>query len=65
MEKYVIFNSEMQIVNIVVWDGDLSTWQPPNDCTCIKESEVDLSLYKWLNIDNIEDADNFTQEFDV
>ena len=55
----------MQIVNIVVWDGDLSTWQPPNDCTCIKESEVDLSLYKWLNIDNIEDADNFTQEFDV
>jgi hypothetical protein len=65
MDKYVIFNSEMKIVNIVLWDGNLSLWQPPNDCTYIKESEVDLSLYKWLNIDNIEDADNFTQEFDV
>lgn len=47
MEKYVIFNADMQIVNIVLWNGDLSTWQPPEGCTYALESEVDLSQFEW------------------
>lgn len=47
MEKYVIFNADMQIVNIVLWNGDLSTWQPSEGCTYALESEVDLSQFEW------------------
>ena len=44
---YVIFDSQMKIVNRVLWDGDLSTWQPPEGCTYALESEVDLSQFEW------------------
>lgn len=47
MEKYVIFTPEMKIANIVLWDGDLSTWQPPEGCTYALETEVDLSQFEW------------------
>lgn len=48
MDKYVIFNADMQIVNIVVWNGDLNTWQPPVNCTYALESELDMSQFKWV-----------------
>lgn len=47
MEKYVIFTPENKIANIVLWDGDLSTWQPPENCVAVLESEIDLSQYHW------------------
>lgn len=47
MNKYVIFNADMQIVNIVVWNGDLNTWQPPDNCTYALESELDMSQFTW------------------
>lgn len=49
MEKYVILNDEMEIVNIVIWNGDLSTWQPPENCTYVLESEIDISQFEWAN----------------
>jgi|APGre2960657404_1045060.scaffolds.fasta_scaffold413897_2 hypothetical protein len=52
MEKYVIFNAEMQIVNIVVWDGDLSTWQPPAGCTYVLESDIDITTFTWHGADS-------------
>lgn len=48
MEKYVIFNPEMKIVNIVIWNGDLSKWQPPENCKAVLESEIDLTQYHWV-----------------
>ena len=47
MEKYVIFTPEMKIANIVLWNGNLATWQPPEGCTYALESEVDLSQFEW------------------
>lgn len=50
--RYVILNDDNKIVNVVIWNGDLSTWQPPEKCTYIKESEFDYSLYEWINTNN-------------
>lgn len=47
MQKYVILNDEMKIVNIVIWNGDLSTWKPPENCTYVLESEIDVSQFEW------------------
>lgn len=47
MEKYVIFNADMQIMNIVLWNGNIETWQPPEGCTYALEYEVDLSQFEW------------------
>lgn len=48
MDKYVIFNPEMKIANIVLWNGDLSKWQPPVGYTYVLESEVDLTQFQWV-----------------
>lgn len=47
VERYVILNEENKIVNIVLWNGNLETWQPPEECTYALESEVDLSQFEW------------------
>lgn len=47
MDKYIIFTPEMKIANIVLWNGDLSTWQPPENCKAVLESEIDVTQYSW------------------
>lgn len=49
MKKYIILNSENKIENIVLWNGDLSIWQPPEGCTIIEESNFDYSAHEWIN----------------
>lgn len=47
MNRYVIFDSENKMHNIVIWNGDLSVWQPPENMTAIKADEVDEFAYEW------------------
>jgi len=44
MDTYAIINIENGwIENIVVWDGNLETWQPPEGTIVKLESEVDFN----------------------
>lgn len=47
MNRYVILNNENKIHNIVIWSGDLSVWQPPENMTAVLESEIDIFSYDW------------------
>ena len=47
VDRYVILNEENKIVNIVLWNGDLSTWQPPVSCVAVLESEIDSTQLNW------------------
>jgi hypothetical protein len=49
MDRWVILNSEGKIINIVVWNGDLSTWQPPENATAVLEKDIDIFSYEWQN----------------
>jgi hypothetical protein len=43
IERYVILNAENGwLENIVVWDGNLETWQPPDGTKAVLASEVDF-----------------------
>ncbi len=44
MENYAIINIDGGwLENIVLWDGNLKTWQPPNGTKAVIASEVDFS----------------------
>jgi len=43
--KYVIIDQNNKAVNIVVWDGDTSTWQPPENTTAVLLEDVDPSVF--------------------
>jgi hypothetical protein len=58
MNRYAILNSENKIHNIVIWNGDLSVWQPPENMTAIPIDEIDLTQYSW----NTETAIDGTEE---
>ena len=34
-----------QVVNMVVWDGDPSTWQPPEGATVVQITSENISEY--------------------
>jgi hypothetical protein len=41
-ERYVILNAENGwLENIVMWNGNLETWQPPEGTIAKLESEID------------------------
>ena len=43
IERYVILNAiGGWVENIIVWDGNLETWQPPKGTIVKLESEVDV-----------------------
>ena len=44
IERYVILNKEGGwLENIVMWDGNLETWQPPEGTIARLESEIDYA----------------------
>lgn len=43
-EKYVIFNQNGEPINLIIWNGDHNTWQPPEGTTTKLLSEVDPAL---------------------
>lgn len=43
--KYIILDSNNEYVNSVVWNGDLSVWQPPNGTTAVPADQVDPSIF--------------------
>ena len=41
--RYAIINETGGwLVNLIIWDGNLETWQPPEGTVVIKASEVDF-----------------------
>jgi len=43
-EQYAILDEQGGwLVNTVLWDGDLSKWQPPAGTTAVKLDEIDLA----------------------
>jgi hypothetical protein len=43
-EKYAIINEAAgHLVNVVLWDGDLSKWQPPAGTTAVRLADIDLA----------------------
>lgn len=44
IERYVILNADGGwLENIILWDGNLETWQPPEGTIAKLASEVDLN----------------------
>lgn len=43
--KYVILDSNNKYINSVVWNGDLSVWQPPAGTTAVPADQVDPSIF--------------------
>ena len=42
VERYVILNAENGwLENVVMWNGNLETWQPPEGTIAKLESEID------------------------
>lgn len=44
--KYIILDSNNKYVNAVVWNGDLSIWQPPAGTTAVPIDQVDPSVFE-------------------
>jgi hypothetical protein len=43
-EKYAILDqANGNLVNVVLWDGDLSKWQPPAGTSAVRLAEIDLA----------------------
>lgn len=43
-QRYAIINKKGGwLENLVVWDGDIGTWQPPDETYAVLVSEIDLS----------------------
>jgi hypothetical protein len=47
MNRYVILNSENKIHNIVIWNGDLSVWHPPQNTRAVLIDEINIHEYEW------------------
>jgi len=43
-EKYAILDQAAgHLVNVVLWDGDLSKWQPPTGTSAVRLADIDLA----------------------
>jgi hypothetical protein len=44
IEKYAILDqANGHLVNVVLWDGDLSKWQPPAGTSAVRLADIDLA----------------------
>lgn len=44
-QKYVILDQNNKAINIVIWNGDTNTWQPPINTTVTPLKDVDPSVF--------------------
>ena len=44
-QKYVILDQNNKAINIVIWNGDTNTWQPPANTTVTLLEDVDPSVF--------------------
>ena len=52
--KYAIIDNEGGwLVNTIVWNGDLETWQPPKGTSVILAENIDINDLPTPPIDNI------------
>lgn len=51
--RYCVIREDTNIVvNVVVWDGNLETWQPPENCIAVQSDEAGIGWeYDELNND--------------
>ena len=43
-EKYALLDAQGGwLINVVLWDGDLSKWQPPAGTTAVRLADIDLA----------------------
>jgi hypothetical protein len=43
--QYIILDSEGKYLNSVVWDGDLTTWQPPEGTTAVPLNQANIDTF--------------------
>jgi hypothetical protein len=56
--KWALINEQGGwLENIVVWNGDTSTWQPPAGTRAVLVSEIDLSALPQKNAQTNDEAD--------
>jgi|GEM_PF-6193424 len=42
-KRYIILDSNDEYVNSVIWDGNLSTWRPPEGTRAVPVDQVDVT----------------------
>ena len=45
-QNYLEIQSNV-VTNIVVWDGDTNTWQPPADATMLVQATTPAMVWQW------------------
>ena len=60
-QNYLIIENNI-VTNIVVWDGNSQTWQPPSDATMLVQDTIPTKVWglvneEWVLIDSIGNAD--------
>lgn len=48
------------VVNVVVWDGDVNTWTPPEGSTMLIQATTPAIV--WVNLNGIYDTPNWVLE---
>ena len=49
-DNYLMINKSTNVVeNIVVWDGNLETWNPGDEFLLLKAEETPCTLWSWNN----------------
>lgn len=44
-QTYVILNEkDSSLVNLIIWDGDLTKWTPPDGTIAVLASNIDLNI---------------------
>ena len=49
-QSYLMIENNV-VTNIVIWNGDISQWNPPSDATMLIQSETKTKIWE-LNSDN-------------
>lgn len=49
-QNYCLVNTQTNVCeNIVLWDGDTQTWQPPADCIALVQSSTPAKVWVFSN----------------
>jgi hypothetical protein len=62
-QNYLMIQENV-VTNIVAWDGNVNTWQPPSDATMIEQATTPTKIWvlnqdetEYVLVDSIGDAD--------